>query len=837
MADSDTVDVTHEDDDEDVIHLDTEDDDDKSEEDPEFEENLAETLDEETLDDLANKYVLFADRDRQDRQTHFERYADGLKKTGLTRDPPSGPALPNGSEIIYPVLTEACIDFQSATMGELYPPQGPVRIDPGINATAYKLRKSTRKAAYLNNKIIREIKEYRSTLEQVLSQVPLSGNAYRKFWWNTRYKRPECEFLPLDHVLLPFNASSFETASRVTLIQNLAITEINRRIRTGFYKKDVIDPSEEDTPLEEWKTEPEEVNNDIEDKISLEGSSSHGYRTIFEIYCDLDLPDDPEYDEEWGSAPYILTIDVLDKKVLSLYRNWAKDDKTGTKKHYIVSYGLIPWRGVYNLGLTHIAGPLSGLLSGMLRAMMDNLQYAALPTAISASRPGIPGQNVELMPGQIIPMELMGQTKIQDAIMPIPFNPIPPIMLQMFELLDQTTRNLLRTSLSQIGTDTTEVPVGTMQARIEQGLKVYKAIFARLHESQRLELDIICRLYSEHMETVYEKNDEGEILKDAKGKKQVSLDADDFKDSSDLQPVADPSVFSETQRLLKWQIADQAVQQYPQLFDIKTYTQIKFERLGIPNTKEILPDSAPKGNDNPATENVKMAMGSPTNVLPDQDHAAHIAVHLRGLGSPIIGDNQLFQANMQPMVLAHVKQHILMMYAKMILEAVNKKLGEDVTEVASVDQQFANKVADTIAEIHPEVEAKLILELGPIVKELEQVQIQVQKVIQQKQAQNPQAQMLQMQQQELQLKQQEVQGRQQKDQGDASVANLEVQARNQADQTARMKVQADVLQSLVQDAQVRDTAQAENNKEIGIEIIRAASQPSTAGASNDSVGA
>lgn len=824
--------------DKDVITLDDTKEPSEKTEEGSFEDNLADkVIDQDKLDDIANKYIQYAERDRQDRQQHFERYADGLRKTGLTKDPPSGPALPNGSTIVYPVLTEACIDFQSATIEELFPPSGPVRINPGVNATAYKLRKATRKAEFLNNKIIHEIKEYRPTLEQVLSQVPMAGNAYRKWWWNTRYKRPQCEFLPVDYVLIPYMANSFETASRVTLVQNLAVTEITRRIRTDYYKKGVISPEEEDTPLSEWKSEVTEVNNDIEDKIDLEGASSHGYRTVFEIYCDMDLPDDPEYDPEWGSAPYILTVDVLDKKVLALYRNWEKGDEMGCKKHYIVPFGLIPWRGIYNLGLSHIAGPLSGVLSGMLRAMMDNLQYAALPTLISATRPGIPGQNIELNPGQIIPMELMGSTKIQDAVMGIPFNPVPPIMLQMFEMLDQTTRGLLRTSLSSIGTDNTEVPVGTQQARIEQGLKVYKAIFARLHESQRNELDIICRLYHEHMEPIYETDDEGNILKDAKGKKQVSLSPDDFKDSSDLQPVADPSVFSETQRLLKWQIADQAVQQYPQLFDVKTYMTIKFERLGIPNTKEILPDTSPKTNDNPATENVKMAMGQPANVLPDQDHAAHIAVHLRGAGSPIIGDNQLFQANMQPMVVAHIKQHILMMYAQKMLDAVNEEMGEDVTQVASIDQQFANKVAEVIAKVHPEVEKLLFNELEPVVQELEKMQIQVQQLLQQKQQNNPQAMMMQLEQQQVQIKQQDAQARAQKMSQDTQVQMSDIQVRNQEDQTDRLKIQSDVLKSMVADQQARDLQQQEANKEIGIEILRAASQPNSIGeSSNASVG-
>lgn len=716
-----------------------------------FTKNLVGVLPEDILTELGVRYVEYANKDLEDREQHFERYAEGLERTGLTQDPPKGPAFEGGTDIIYPILTEAAIDFQSATIEELFPATGPVRINPSLQASPHKIRLAQKKAEFLNRTIIQDMPEYRSELEKLLSQVPLAGNAYRKFWWDKRYKRVRCDFYPVDRVLLPFNAASFYNASRITLVDELSVSELRQRFRTKLYAED-IEVDDSDQPMDKYRSMAAKVNESIEDKLDSSGASSEGYRTVFEVYCDIDLPEDPEFKKEWGYAPYILTLDVETQKPLALYRNWSQDDETGARKNYLSEWGLMPWRGIYSIGLFHIAGPLAGLLSGLLRGMVDNVQITNMPAALAMYRAGLQGQNIQINAGQITPIELNAVRDIREAIMPVPFNQMSPIVLELFKFLDTSTRGLLQTSLDRIGLDDTTVPVGTQMARIEQGLKVYKAVFARLHESQRRELDIICRLYSDHMETIYCKDDDDKVMTDAEGKKEVYLEPDDFGISYDLMPASDPSIFSEAQRMARWAIVDQAVQLHPEIFDVKTYYKIRFERMGIPNVDQFIPDDIPAPNDNPATENVKMAMKQPVVVNPDQDHIAHIAVHVRAMGDPVIGDSTLFNMTFQPMAITHIKQHVLMRYMELSLDMVNKKLGGDVTKMNTKNIQVANKIAEALAQVHDKVEETMYKELAPIVQELEKIQTGLSQILQAPPPVDPNQQLVQVQATEVQNK-------------------------------------------------------------------------------------
>ena len=699
------------------------------EESDDFTQNLATVISDDVLEELGQKYLRYAKKDADDRSQRYARYAEGLEKTGLSPDSQAAPSIDGGSNLIYPVLSEAAIDFQSSTIAELFPASGPVKISPTLDASLSSLQKARRKMDYLNREITIKTPEFRSELEKLLSQLPLAGNCYRKFWWNSRYKRFDVQFLPVDKVLVPYSARSFYTSSRITIVEDLSVSEIRRRVRSKYYR-DVLEVSDEDTSDITFIQKPAEVNDTIEDKSESEPTA--GFRTILEIYCDMELEDDKYADESWGTAPYVMTVDSNTGSVLSIYRNWAQEDEGGRKKDHVVEWCLIPWRGAYAIGLTHIAGALAGALSGMIRVMMDNAVLTTAPMGlIGTGRDGINGQNIRLQPGTWSQVEMPYGTNLRDSIMPVPFNPIPQAMFELFGSLDKVTRGLLQTSLDQIGLDNTTVPVGTQMARIEQGLKVYRSIFARMHESLRRELEVICRLYAEHMEPVYAKDAEGNVInKDDEETPVVYLSAEDFEDSADLAPVSDPDVFSETQRVVKSQLADSIVtqlrEQDPAAVDMKAYARTKLERMNYPNLQQILPDKVQSSNDNPAVENVKMSSGQMATALPDQDHLNHIKVHL---GYLKMVQETPFYKEVLPFMLQHVKQHILMYYTNAILEAVNHVTDEDVSKWNTRDMATANRLSALIASVQPTVEAQLTQQLGEIVAAVGMMQQEVQQMM------------------------------------------------------------------------------------------------------------
>jgi len=701
----------------------------EDEETSEFHNNLAETLPEPFLMETASKYLDFVQKDLQDRAERYERYAEGLKKTGMSSEPVGAPGINGGSDVVYPVLTEAAIDFQSRTISEIFPASGPVKISPSIDATLHSLEKARKKADYLNRQIIHKIPAFKSELEKLLSQLPLAGNCYRKFWWNSRYNRIDVQFLPVDKVVIPFGARSFYDASRMSVIDDLPVGEIRRRIRSGIYR-DVIEVSDEDQVSQDYIQRPEQVNDTIEDRNEVEASV--GYRTIIEVYADMEIPEDKMAKKEWGTAPYIMTIDATSSEVLAIYRNWAEGDETGRRKDHLVDWALIPWRGAYAVGLTHIAGPLAGYLSGCLRLMLDNAAITTAPMLLTASGPGMTGQNITLQPGTNANVELPFNAKLSDRVMGVPFNPVPQAMFSVFEILDKVTRGIIQTSLDEIGLDNTTVPVGTQMARIEEGMRVYKSIFARMHESMRREIEIMCRLYSEHMEPVYAKDEEGQYLMDAEGKeRKVILDSRDFDESADLAPVTDPDVFSEAQRMVRLKMADDIIQQThaadPTSVDLKAYAKSKLERMNFPNLAQIFPEKSSQANENPAVENVKMCNGALPTVLPDQDHIAHIATHVRFFSS--LGEQSPFKTTAMPFMLEHLKQHVLMYYLHLTLEACNRYTGEDVSKWNTRNMDKANELAQIITQVQPMVEQQFAIEIQPLLVSMGALQMEVQKLM------------------------------------------------------------------------------------------------------------
>jgi hypothetical protein len=649
--------------------------------DPEFYENLAEVLDEDVLMSLANDYLDYIDVDQESRKQRDKQYEEGLRRTGLGKDAPGGATFDGASKVVHPVMAESCVDFAASSAKELLPPDGIVKSSIKGEADVEKEKTADRKVNFLNWQLSEQIQEYRDEMEQLLTQLPLGGSQFLKWRYDSEQKRPTCEWIPIDNILLPYSSTNFYTSPRITEVQDITADVYMQRIEQGIYR-DIHSTYTSNAPLDD-QTRSEQANDKIEGK-DIPSENIDELRRVYEISCFIRLDSD---DITKGKrAPYILTIDESSGEVLSLYRNWEANDEKLTKLDWYVEFKFIPWRGAYAIGLPHLIGGLSAALTGALRALMDAAHISNSQTMLKLKGGRIGGQSDRIEPTQV--MEIEGSPGVDDIrkiAMPMPFNPPSTVLFNLLGWLTDAAKGVVTTAEEKIGDANNNMPVGTTQALIEQGAKVFSAIHARLHRSQAKSLAIISRINHWYLDEM--DNDSGEEI-------QVR----DFANNTDVRPVSDPNIFSETQRLAQNQALLQMAQSAPPgMFDLRSVYSRILNQLKIPSIDEILPNPQGASESNPALENVAMTMGRPAAVYPDQDHIAHIQVHLAYAKNPAYGGSPLAGPTFSPLVLDHLKQHLTMHYLQSVrayvAHAADGKDAFDLNEEKPIDQQAQQAIA------------------------------------------------------------------------------------------------------------------------------------------------
>jgi hypothetical protein len=599
-------------------------------------------------------------RDKDARKKRDEQYEEGIRRTGLGDDAPGGAQFTGANKVVHPLMTEACVDFSARAMKELFPSNGPVRSKIIGKQDKDKLEKADRKAKYMNWQLTEQMLEFRSELEQLTTQLPLGGVQYMKLFWNSDLNRIESVFIPVDDVYLPFAASNFHTAERKTHVQYITKYEYDKRVRSGMYREvDLGMPDDIDY------SKATKANDKIEGRED-DSYNEDGLRTVFEITTAADLEGD-EF------LPYVITVDKATEKCLAVYRNWAESDATIKEPLVsIVEFPFVPWRGAYPIGLTHMIGGLSGAATGALRALLDSAHISNIPTLLKL-KGGPNGQNVNPQPTEVI--ELDGGINVDDVrkiAMPMPFNPPSPVLMQLLGFLVDSGKGVVQTSFEKLSDQNPNMPVGTTLALIEQGMVVFSSIHSRLHNSMAQVLKVMHRLNSAYLTD--------EMVIDEIGEKMV--DPSDFDGPMDVIPVSDPNIFSETQRFAQVQAVQQRAMALPQLYDVRKVEELFLKQLKIPEGTELLiPKPEPKDID-PIQENFAASVGKPIGALPDQEHIAHLRVHLAFLQSPMFGQNPIISPMFVPAIVSHIKDHLLMHYMKISrkgLGAANESgmLGED----------------------------------------------------------------------------------------------------------------------------------------------------------------
>ena len=739
-------------------------------EDEDFYSNLAETVNLYDLEKISMRYLDLIKKDKEAREKRDKQYEEGIRRTGLGDDAPGGAMFFGASKVVHPVMAEACVDFAASAIKELFPPDGPTRTKILGESTPEKQDIAERKRDYMNWQLTEQIEEFKDETEQLLTQLPLGGSQFMKMWYDEKKKRPCAEFVPIDNILLPFASANFYTAQRVTEVQDITEWELKQRMDRGLYR----DISFIRATMEPTETHSEKASNKIEGRKYQD--SEDGLRRVYHIYTYLDLEEDKRTKGE--TAPYVLMIDELDNEVLGLYRNWEEGDETFTKLDWLIEFKFIPWRGAYAIGLPHLIGGLSAALTGALRALLDTAHINNSATMLKLKGAKISGQSQQIEVTQVTEIEgAPGVDDVRKIAMPMPFNQPSPVLFQLLGWLDNAAKGVVSTSEEKIKDVNANAPVGTTQALIEQGAKVFSSIHSRLHDSQKRVLMVLGRINRWYLD----EQKRGDLVVD------LPITREDFKRNSDIVPVSDPHIFSETQRMAQNQAVLQLMQTYPQSFDVNAVLQRVLKQMKVPGVNELMPNAPKAVEQDSANENAAMALGKPAFAYPRQDHLAHIQSHLNFALDPNLGSNNLIAPKFIPQVLEHIKQHMMLWYTSQMQGYVTANPNLEFEKYE--DSKFAKEIDKimAVASDHVKLDTQQVFaKVTPALQQLGQVMSQF----------APQPQVDPADQALLQASLAETQRRTARDQGDLQIA--------------QQKLQNDMTQD-EKDREVKIAMNAENN--------------------------
>lgn len=711
-----------------IVKMTPDEDDSPTADEDEFYDNLVETLDSPALATLGLDLLTYIENDKEARSARDEKYAEGIKRTGVGDEAPGGAAFVGASEAVHPMLTKATVYYQSHTIRELFPPGGPVKDDIIGTVTPQRIEKARRKVAHMNWQFKRQMPEFRNQLEKLLSQQPLGGSMYMRLVYDSTKKRPVPQFFSIDDVYIPDGADDFYSAERRTVKTVITQAEFDNRIRQGYYIKptSIAGPSQGTGVASETKAE--KAQDRAEGVKHDEPYNQDGNRTIFIVEALADIEDSDDIriagdrpkleDVEEGSSspkPYLIELDAYTHQIMRISRNWEEDDELYQNMCWLVDFEFIPWEGAQSVGLIHLAGSLSGAATGALRALLDAALVNNLQTAIKLKGSGASGQTIGLNIGQLTEIEGgVGAKDIREVVMPLPFNPPSQMLYQLLGWVTDQGEELIRTTFENLTENgAANMPVGTTLALIEQGLRVLSAIHFRLHQAMDRLIGILHRINRLYITDEDIQNDAGETL----------AFRTDYEGPVDVIPVSDPEVFSDVQRFAQLQIIQQRADAHPELYDQHKVEELILERTKLPNATSLLKPVPQVIETNQVNENLAMALGRPVAAFPEQNHEAHVQVLLDFWQCPVLGGLPTITPKFLPAAVQHLSEHLLYWYVDHMVGVTSHAAQADVGKIAKnhqKDKEVGQELDKTLATASAGVCAnvvKMFAKIPPIIQQ------------------------------------------------------------------------------------------------------------------------
>lgn len=732
-----------------------------------FDENLAEVLDEGELSTLGSELLEQVDSDIQSRKEWAETYVKGLQVLGFRYEERTEP-WDDACGVFSTLLAEAVIRFQAETMSETFPAAGPVKTKILGEFTKDKELAADRVKADMNYQLTERMVEYRSEHERMLYSLGLAGSAFKKVYYDPRLGRQVSIFVPAEDVIVPYGTSHLETAERVTHVMRKTKGEMDVLMAKGFYRDvDLGEPISFHTDIEKAKAD--------ENGFTLTSDDRYA---VHEIHAELNLPGID--DEEELPKPYVVTIDRGTGKVLAIRRNYDPTDKLQRPRQHFVHYVYIPGFGFYGLGLIHIIGGYARAGTSIIRQLVDAGTLSNLPGGLKSRGLRIKGDDTPIAPGEFRDVDVPSGS-VRDNIMPLPYKEPSQVLSGLLEKITNEGRRLGAISDMNISDMSAQAPVGTTLAILERTLKPMAAVQARVHFAMKQEFKLLKELIAEYADEPYDYIPEG-VDQRARSEDYALVD---------VIPVSDPNASTMAQRVVQYQAAFQLSQSAPQLYDLAYLHRQMNETLGIKNIDKLIPTSEDATPRDPVSENMGALMGKPMKAFIYQDHEAHLATHQSFMQDPMIaqgiGQNPMAQQIMGSLQ-AHIAEHIGFLYRKQIEERLGAPLpGPDEKMPEEIELQLSRLIADAGKQL---------------------TQIHQQEAAQQQAQQQAQDPMFQLEQAKVQIAQQEAAAKMQKVQGDLAIRTQELQLKAQAE-AAKTQANAGKTQAEMQANAVKTQAEME----------------------------
>ena len=625
--------------------------DDIDESDNGFDANLAEEIDARELSAKGAELVSFYENDEAARDEWKTRYKAGLK----TLDPDGG--LDEGEDeratrglsiVVHPLIAEAATQFNAKAIAELYPSGGPIKTviigqpDEEIEEQGRRVRE------FMNYQITQEQVEYFPDLDSMLFHLPLVGQTFKKVWWNPNLDRQCSDFVKAEDFCVAPESKDLYTSPRYTHIIRMPKNEYNRYVSNGYYLQTTDDGSDDLDPADSVIGEIEGVDeyDTSDDMITL--LEMHVYDLFDGI--DGEEMDEDDQDDNAVALPYCITIDYDNQKIVSVRRNWREDDELKKRRDWFVSYKFLPGLGFYGFGLYHMIGGLGKAATGSLRALLDSAAFANMQGGFKL-RGRVTGGDLQVSPGEFVDLDSTVDD-VTKAIMPLPFKEPSGSLFNLLGFMVDAGQRFASTADLNVGDVNPNAPVGSTVALIEQGSKAFSAIHKRLHYAQGQEFKMLAALNAENLPEEFTFSRAGAA---------ETIYAADFDDRIDIVPVSDPNIFSTAQRIAQAQAVLQMAQAAPQLHDMYAAYKRMYEAIRVQNIDEILKKPEEAVQMDCIDENMSVMYGKPIRAFIEQDHEAHIAVHMQFLQDPSLAGNPGAKA-MQPILIAHIAEHIALLY-------------------------------------------------------------------------------------------------------------------------------------------------------------------------------
>jgi hypothetical protein len=763
--------------------------------DQDFDANLAEYMSEDDLQSLASDLVGDFDEDVSSRKDWMQTYVDGIQLLGMNIEERSEP-WEGACGVYHPLLSEALVKFQAETIMETFPAAGPVKTTLVGKETQEKKDAAERVADDMNYQLTDVMQEFRPEHERMLWGLGLSGNAFKKVYYDPSIGRQVSMFVPAEDLVVPYGATDLASSPRVTHVMRKTPNEVKKLQYAGFWR---------DVELPEPVNSLDEVEKKIAEKMGFRATSDDRYK-ILEMQVDLDLPgyEDEEDGEATGIAlPYIITLDKANSTVLAIRRNWRPEDEHHKKRSHFVHYGYVPGFGFYCFGLIHLIGAFAKSGTSILRQLVDAGSLANLPGGFKTRGLRIKGDDTPISPGEFRDVDVPSGA-IKDNLMTLPYKEPSQVLAQLMNQIIEEGRRFASAADMKVSDMSAQAPVGTTLAILERTLKVMSAVQARIHYSFKEELRLLRDIIRDYTPDTY-------TYEPVEGSPRAKKS--DY-DNVNVIPVSDPNAATMAQKIVQYQAVLQLAQGAPQIYNMPKLHRQMLDVLGIKNAQQLVKLPEDQKPEDPVTENQNILMMKPVKAFYYQDHQAHITVHMAAMQDPkimqLVGQNPQAQA-MQGAMMAHINEHVAYEYRKQMEMEMGIELPFHPDDDEADDKVMPQELEVRVSQLAAQASQALLQRDTNEIRAQQAQQAQ----------QDP---LIQLQQQELQLKQAELELKSKKLAADAAGKADQLQIErdriDSQEKIAGMNAQIKVDE----DAKNREAKEKEIGAKLGIDLAKTKAQ-------------